>query len=409
MQGERDEFGVVELAQRLVAIPSVTGGEGSLAAFLAGWLEAAGLRVELQEAAPGRPNLLAVLPSSSANADEPLGLLFHAHTDTVAAYGQPEPFSGCVQEGCLWGRGSVDQKGGLAAAAAALAAYARRGQAPKAAVGLAAVIDEESEHRGSMALVRSGIRARRAVVTEPSGLKVVVGCKGTVPFRIRVHGKTAHGSRPWLGVNAVEKAIRVAQALMSLPCPEAEVPGLGAVRGSTNLGVMRGGVAYNIVPDQCEVWFDRRTVPGETQAGVLVHVQALLREMSAQDADLRAEVDIARPDWNWEPIARRGLNPTLAPAGSGLPEWVGAQHARVAQQPAQYAFTDGYNEMDFLVNDLGIPTVQYGPGDSRLCHTDEEKLDVAQLLACTLVYVKLVEHAMDPVGNTITLAKGSRG
>jgi len=408
MRDERDEFGVVSLAQQLVAIPSVTGAEVGLVRFLADWLGHVGLHVQMQDAAPGRPNLLAVLPAPSASADEPLGLLFHAHTDTVPAYRQPQPFSGRVQDGYLWGRGSVDQKGGLAAAAAALAARARSGQALKAAIGLAAVIDEESEHRGSMALVQSGIRSRRAVVTEPSGLRVVVGCKGTVPYRLRVQGKAAHGSRPWLGVNAVEKAMRVAQALMALPCPEVQVPGLGTLRGSTNLGTIHGGVAYNIVPDQCEVCFDRRTVPGETQPAILAQVQAVLAEMSAQDPDLRAEVDIARPDWNWAPIAERGLNATLVPLGSGLPEWVGEHHARVTGQPPQYAFTDGYNEMDFLVNDLGIPTLQYGPGDSRLCHTDEEKLDLGQLLACTRVYFQLIQDVDGPAGEGITLGEGPR-
>jgi len=388
-----DEFSVIELASKLVTIPSVTGDEGRLGTFLAAWLAAAGLQVQTMEVAPGRRNVLAVLPALGSDQPAALQLLFHGHLDTTPAHGMKDPFSGQVADGYIWGRGSVDQKGGLAAAAAALAFFAQRSSGPHPAVGLIAVVDEESEHRGSMHLAQSGLRASRAIITEPSGLRVVIGCKGTVPLRVHVHGRAAHGCRPWLGVNAVEKAIKVAQALMSQSFREVPVPGLPPVRGSINLGVMNGGVAYNIVPDTCELWFDRRTVPGESQPEVLAHAQALLDRLSAQDPELQAEVEIARPDWHWEPVARRGLKPTMVPPGSPLPAWLSMHHAHIVGSPPDRYFTDGYNEMDFLINDMGIATVQYGPGDSRLCHTDEERLEVEQLLTCTRVFLGLIQDA----------------
>jgi acetylornithine deacetylase/succinyl-diaminopimelate desuccinylase-like protein len=388
----QNAFGVVELASRLVAIPSVNGREGALAAFLAGWLERAGLRVELEEIAPGRQNVLAVWPAAASTAQE-WGLLFHAHTDTVPAHGMEDAFSGRVVDGHIWGRGSVDQKGGLAAAAVALATFAARAPEVFLPVGLAAVIDEESEHRGSMALAQSGLRAQRAIITEPSGLRVVVGCKGTVPLLIRVRGTAAHGARPWLGVNAVEKAMVVAQKVLDIQAPEIELAGLGTVAGTINLGVMQGGVAYNIVPESCELWFDRRTVPGEEQSQVLAEVRAVMEELAAEDGDLRAEVEIARPDWHWRAIAERGLKPTLVPPGSAVVEWLAGHHTRIVGSAPQRYFTDGYNEMDFLVNDMAIPTVQYGPGDSGLCHTNEERLAISDLVTCTQVYLSLIEDA----------------
>ena len=327
-----DEFGVIELASTLVSIPSITGHEGDLAAFLARWLTAAGLRVTRRDAAPGRPNVRAVWTPPGSGADEPIELLFHAHMDTVAAFGQPDAFRPRTADGALWGRGAVDQKGGLAAAAAALGMAARGGKVPRRPVGLAAVIDEESEHRGSMALVADGLKARRGIVTEPSGLRVVIGCKGTMPFRVRVHGRAAHAARPWLGENAVEHAMALAQRILKLPCALVELPAAYAARprleksrigGTFNLGLIQGGVAYNIVPDQCELWFDRRTVPGETQEGILQQVRALI----AATPDLRAEVDIARPDWHWDRIQQRGLKPTLVPADSGLAAYEISNHA----------------------------------------------------------------------------------
>ncbi len=389
----QDELGVIELTSQLVRIPSVTGEEGRLGTFLAEWLANAGLKVETAEVAPGRCNVLAILPAT-AGAGQPLGLLLHGHMDTVPAHGMPDPFSGGLENGHIWGRGAVDQKGGLAAAAVALAAHSRQGARVRtASVGLVAVVDEESEHRGSMALARSGLRAERGIVTEPSGLRLVIGCKGTVPLLVRVHGKAAHGCRPWLGVNAVERAMKLASEILGQTLPKVDVPDLPVVRGTINLGMVQGGVAYNIVPECCEIWFDRRTVPGESQADVLAEMQALVAACNLADPTCWAEVEIARPDWHWEPIAQRGLNPTLVPPQSGVAEWVGAHHQRIVGYPAERYFTDGYNEMDFLVNDMAIPTVQYGPGDSRLCHTNEERLDVTQLVACARVYSSLIADA----------------
>jgi acetylornithine deacetylase/succinyl-diaminopimelate desuccinylase-like protein len=192
-------------------------------------------------------------------------------------------------------------------------------------------------------------------------------------------------------VNAVQKALALAQKILELQAPQVDVPGLGTVGGTINLGVMQGGVAYNIVPDCCELWFDRRTVPGEDQDQVLAQVRAVIEDLAARDRELQAEVQIARPDWHWTAIAERGLKPTLVPSESGVVGWLATHHARVVGSAPEYYFTDGYNEMDFLINDMSIPTVQYGPGDSRLCHTDEERLAISDLLTCTEVYLSLIE------------------
>jgi succinyl-diaminopimelate desuccinylase len=196
-----------------------------------------------------------------------------------------------------------------------------------------------------------------------------------------------------LGVNAVHGAMQVATALEGLEYPEHTVPGYGPVRGSLNLGVIQGGRAYNIVPDECVLWYDRRTVPGESQEVVLGAVQAILDELAEREPPVKGTLSVARPDWNWEPIRERGLWPAVTPEGAPIRGIVTRQHEAVTGNTPQVYFTDGYNEMDFLVNDLGIPTVQYGPGDSTLCHTDEERLSISQLLDATRVYVGIALEA----------------
>jgi acetylornithine deacetylase/succinyl-diaminopimelate desuccinylase family protein len=379
----------VEFARSIIRRPSVTRQEGELGRFLAASLEEKGLQVDMQEVAPDRYNVMAVLPG----ADSTLGLLFHAHMDTIAAGAMEDPYSARVADGHIWGRGSVDQKGGLAAAVMALAAIAKQNLPLKCSLGLALVVDEESEHRGSMFLAQHGLPCRQAVVTEPSGLRLVIGCKGTVPFRIQVKGKTAHGARPWLGLNAIHQAMRVAQELESLEHRPVTVSDYGPVRGSLNLGVVEGGRAYNIVPDECRLWYDRRTVPGETQGSVLQEVQAVLDRLSVGEPPVHSTLTIDRPDWDWDPIRERGLLPSLTPPEASIRALVARHHAAVLGSPVDVYFTDGYNEMDFLMNDMGIPTVQYGPGDSQLCHTDQERLKITQLVDATRVYVRLALEA----------------
>jgi acetylornithine deacetylase/succinyl-diaminopimelate desuccinylase-like protein len=236
-----------------------------------------------------------------------------------------------------------------------------------------------------------------AVVTEPSDLRVVVGCKGTLPFQICVAGKAAHGCRPWLGVNAVHQAFRVLEALEQLDFPTYDVPDVGTVQGSLNLGVIQGGRAYNIVPDKCLLWFDRRFVPGEDTNSVLKGVQAVLDRLAQEGSPVESQLSIARPDWEWEPIQKRGLLPAVTPSHSRIQDMLMRHHQAVLGKPPELYFTDGYNEMDFLINDLGIPTAQYGPGDGRLCHTDEEALSIPQLVKATQVYIGIaLEAAIGP-------------
>lgn len=386
-----DEQETVRLAQDLVRIDSVNGREAALAEFLSNRCRSEGLEVRLQPVVDGRPNVLAVLPGEK----EGIGLLFHGHTDTVPFLGMPDPTAATIREGRLWGRGSVDQKGGLAAATMALMVLARSGIRPRKGVALAAVIDEESEHRGSMGLVDDGLRADAAIVTEPSDLRLLVACKGTAPIRIRFTGVLAHGSKPWLGANAIEMAAQVVLALKQRQMRAVEIPGVGVMRATYNVGLIEGGTAYNNVPDSCTLWLDRRTIPGETQSTALAEIEGLLEDLARDDPKFKATAEIARPDWKWDRIRARGLNPALVPPDSPIARAVAAAHRAETGKVIEIGYTHGYNDGDFLVNDLSIPTVNYGPGETNLSHSQEEALRLDQLITAARVYLRVV---LDLVG-----------
>ncbi len=379
----------------LIEIPSVTGKEGRLANYLKERFESIGISARLYEVERDRYNVFALMEGTERG-DE-LGVLFHAHIDTVSPYQMEEPFRAVFKRGYVYGRGAVDQKGGIAAIISAFERVVKVGVDLRRSVGFVGVIDEESEHRGSMFLRDMGLKASFGVVSEPTGLKLGIGCKGSLPIKVTVIGRASHGCRPWLGINAVEHGMKIAERILSSFLPRCEIDGVGSTSATFNLGMIRGGVAYNIVPDRCSLWFDRRIVPGEDNERVLEGVKRIvsnyLEEAKRNEklSDLRALVEVARPDWNWEPIVKRGLKPALVDLGSEIVDVVRRAHRNVLGEEPKLFFTDGYNEMDFLINDMKIPSVQYGPGDASLCHTPNERLSLDELEKASLVYFEIIK------------------
>lgn len=384
-----DDDEVVRFMQQFVQVNSVNPnldnapGEQEAAAFLADACVRAGLQGSTPEVLPGRPNFYGVLPGES---DE-IGLAFFGHIDTVALMGMKDPFSGEIVDGHIWGRGSVDQKGGVAAAVQALLALARSGIRFKKSIAVWGVMDEESEHRGAHAIVNSGFRADFAISTEPSDRLLLLGHKGTTPLRIEVQGVPAHALNPHLGVNAINQAYKVVRELNQFRFKKFIIPELNQeVEGTLNIGVISGGTAYNIVADHCSLYLDRRTVPGETRSSCLQEIQEILDRLAQDDPTFKARVEVARPDWHWEPVKERGLNPVYTPASAPVAQAVQSAFSRLNGTPVPLTFAAGYTDMDFFVNSLGIPTVDYGPGEAHHCHTVTEALRIDQLLETTRVY-----------------------
>jgi acetylornithine deacetylase/succinyl-diaminopimelate desuccinylase-like protein len=132
---------------------------------------------------------------------------------------------------------------------------------------------------------------------------------------------------------------------------------------------------------------DRRTVPGENQFTALEQIEDLLQALTKEDPTFHARAEIARPDWKWDRIRHRGLRPALTSPDSPIALAVAQAHHRVTGEDVHIGYTNGYNDGDFLMNDLNIPTVNYGPGESHRSHTVHEQLRIDQLLTCVQVYL----------------------
>lgn len=277
---------LTELLRQLVAIDSVNptlvaggAGEAAIARFVAEWLERAGVEVSVEEAAPGRSNVIGVARGVGSGRS----LLLNAHMDTVGVAGMQQPHEPWLENGRLYGRGAYDMKAGLAAAM--LAAASARGLAGD--VVIAAVVDEEAAASGTKALLASGLRADAAIVTEPTELNVAIAHKGFVGFEIETAGRAAHGSRPERGIDAIARIGPVLVELSAFAEQLRSAPGhplLGP--GSLHTSLIEGGQEYSSYPERCLLTGEWRTLPGQSPAEVETELLELLAR-SGVDAELR--------------------------------------------------------------------------------------------------------------------------
>jgi acetylornithine deacetylase/succinyl-diaminopimelate desuccinylase-like protein len=322
---------------------------------VAAWLEEAGLEVHVEEAAPGRPNVVAVARGSGGGRS----LILNAHLDTV---GLLEPDGGAqprVEDGRLYGRGAYDMKGSLAAimeAGAACASLGLRGD-----VVVTAVSDEEAGSIGTELLLQSR-RADAAIVAEPTDERLCSAHRGWLAFDVETQGRAAHGSRPDLGIDAIAKMGPVLVAIEELDRSlQSRPPHPLLGTGSVHASLIEGGQEYSSYPASCRLQGERRTIPGERREDV----EAELRELAGSGASIsfpfgREPMEVPLD----EPIVRAIQAQTGSDDVGGAPFWTDAA----------------------LFTEAGIPAVLYGPtGDGA--HAAVEWVDLASLERCRDLYV----------------------
>jgi len=357
---------IEKLLRELIGLPSVNpaflpsgdarAGEKRVSNFLAATAARSGLEVEFQFVAPGRSNVLARLTPRGRPHQR---ILLAPHLDTVN--GEAEQFRPRSKDGRVFGRGACDTKGSVATMLATLGDIAKGGKRPaKTEIVFAGLVDEENSQTGSRKLASSGLRADLAIVGEPTQLQVVTAHKGSLWLRLETRGKSAHGARPELGVNAIQEMSRVVNFLQtdyaaSLRKRRHRLLGCATV----SVGTIRGGTQPNIVPDQCEISVDRRTLPGETEAGVSREIKALLRKHGMKVQMLEGKVLPCEPLETNSKLAL--VQKFLSVAGQRQP--VGVDY-----------FCDGS-----VLAQGGIPSIVFGPGDIAQAHTSNEWIAVRSL------------------------------
>jgi acetylornithine deacetylase len=339
-------------------------GEGPLADWVAGELERLGCTTTRREPRPGRVSVVGRLPGASGGPS----LMLYAHLDTVGVEGMADPWSGEVKDGRLFGRGSYDMKGGLAACLAAIKSLRDSGLRLQGDLVVCAVADEETESLGMIDIL-TAVHTDAAIVTEPTELEVCIAHKGFCWLEVETRGRAAHGSRYLEGIDAnlrmgrfLAELDRLERALRAQP-PH---PLLGTP--SLHAAVLRGGTGLSTYAASCVLQIERRMVPGETPDGVMAEVEAIIALLRSADATFEAvaRLLLARPSFEAasESAVARAVLAAAVDCRERTPSVIGASYWMDAA----------------LIAEAGIETVVIGPAGTG-AHAAVEWVDLESVVA----------------------------
>ncbi len=373
----------IELLQALISIPSVNPegvskvdldsghfGEQRIAEALAPFLENAGFAVTLEEVESGRPNLIARAPGSS---DRPR-IFFGPHLDTVSVKTMViPPFSGELKDGKIWGRGSTDTKGSMAAMLWALTTNADLLADAPVAIDFVAFMGEETQQLGSKHFAKHHADEYEfGIAGEPTSLQIVNCTKGCLWATLSTKGKAVHASKPHLGENAILKLFHSFSALtnaLDVQFSKLSHPVLG--RTTWNLGLFNGGTSPNIVADEASLTLDIRTIPALWEQG---GGEELVNRLT-KDLDVT--------------FLCHEENPPMEVAPEN--KWIKA--IQKAQPTAQCVGAPWFSDAAHL-NAGGIPSICLGPGVIDQAHTEDEYITVDDYEAGVKFFTELVSDIL---------------
>jgi len=377
-----DKSYLTKLTREMIRInsvnPSLTPegkGEAELGAYVAEKLKELGLEVTISEVAPGRVNVVGVLKGSGGGKS----LLLNAHLDTVGVEDMTiDPFGGELREGRMYGRGSQDMKGSLAAMITATKAIMEAGITLRGDLLITTVADEEHSSIGTEALVKE-FKADGAIVTEPTDMHICRAHRGFIWFEVETLGRAAHGSRYTEGIDA---NMRMGRFLAELEKLEQELlqrePHELAGPPSLHAALIQGGTEISKYAERCKLTIERRTVPGETVEAATAELQEIIDRLAAQDSSFKATVKATF--WR-EPFEVREEAEIVRVVDKILGERLGHH----PEHSGQTFWTDAA-----LIADAGAETVLLGPVGYGL-HSAEEWVQMESLV--DLAYV-LAETAI---------------
>jgi succinyl-diaminopimelate desuccinylase len=371
-----DRQEATDLLVKMLQIPTVNppGKEKQLAEFIHDWSRTNGLDAELDEKTERRPNVYVSLKGSSKDNK----LLFNGHLDVVpegSGWSHP-PFGGTIVGDRVYGRGACDMKAGLAAALIAAKNLAQSEKNLDGCLLIEAVIDEEGPGKGTRQTLEKGLVAENAIVCEPTSLKVVTASKGDLDVEITVSGTAAHSSVPEKGVNAIYKTMDIIEEIRRYADnlreghrhPLLDYP-------TVSVDVIEGGTSPWVVPEACKIVVDRRTLPGENRESVLGELESLVERLKMKDPELIVTMKEMQFD-----------TPAEISQDEPIVKIIAEEYKAVTGQPAQVGGLTGTTDARFLINDLHIPAVIFGPGDLALAHKPDEYVPLSEYYDAAQIY-----------------------
>ncbi len=352
-----------ELLRKLIqAQATPEKGELAAAEIISAELGRWGIRSQIETWDPNRANVIARIESTRRKG----ALLFVCHLDVVGPGEAPwtyPPFAAVESDGKIYGRGSADMKGAIAAAVTAIGQIVESGTELQGDILLFGAAGEETDSSGARRFVQNAAvlpRLAGVVVTEPTEFEVITAHRGLLWLEITTKGKAAHGSTPHLGINAIALMKSVLNELERYKIPFEPHELLGGC--SMSINTITGGQAINIVPDQCRIGVDIRTVPTQKHRDIVADFEGLLAKLKQANSQFVTDVSVLRDVQALETDSSCDFVKDFCTA-------VGCSDTK-----AVGFTTDGPHFAP-----LGAPVVIFGPGKPELCHRPDEYIDIADV------------------------------
>jgi succinyl-diaminopimelate desuccinylase len=368
---------VVKRGQDLVRTQSVNppGNELAAAVYVVEVLEESGVEAELVRHSDTRASALARLKGQG----KVPALIYNGHLDTVPVGAEKwihEPFGGEVAEGKIWGRGAADMKSGLAAMMTAMKVLAEARLPLKGDLILAATAGEEIDSLGATAVAKMLSRepVQALFIAEPTYNEIYIAEKGVFWVQVDTFGRTAHGSMPEKGRNAIMMMVKIIDEFEKVDIPYKPHPILGGF--SRSLNTFSGGIKTNVVPDHCVATIDMRTVPGQDHSAILRRIENIIKDLSQKIPDFKATV--------------KTVNDHASVETSPSDPIVQKFSAVVTEMTGQKGVLKGANYFSDAVGFLPVlkvPLILFGPGEPGQAHQPNEHVEVARLVEAARIFV----------------------
>ena len=358
----------VRVLSDLISIPSVNPafkarsesdfGEKKVSEYLESLAKKAGLSVERQEVQPGRDNLIVRYSPSRISPSKRILLAPHMDTVSLDKEIQTKPF---INENRLHGRGACDTKGSIAAMLMALIEMSKMSDRPKSTeIIFAALVDEENKQLGSRAAVDHIGKVDLAIIGEPTSCRGITAHKGNFWHKISVSGRSAHGAKPDLGDNAISKMAKFINLVQEEYLPRLKTKQHELLGSPTlNIGMISGGYQNNIVPNECSIEVDRRTLPGESEESFMEELNNIAHSLSIK--------------LQWFDSKNVDCPPMESdPNEPHIKEFLGL--TKDSRPQGVSYFCDAA-----IIQKSGSPCIVFGPGDISQAHTDDEWIDIDSL------------------------------
>lgn len=383
---DKDEL--IQLTRNLIQIPSVYrpgvegGNEEKVAKYVEQYLKDLGLEVYYEEVVPGRPNVIGILDSGIPGKT----LLFEGHTDVVTE-GDLEawtvdPFGAEIKDGRIYGRGSCDTKGNLAAAICAVQAIKKFNVPFKGKIILCIPCDEEGMMTGIKNFIKNGWAegVDGAIICEPEENQVCISQKGAIRAVIKTYGKMSHGAQPLTGINPNLRMAKILVELDKLEQKEkarlGEHPMLGwpSITPTILQAPIKGEPQINVMPDTCLTTLDIRTLPGQDHEILIENIRSIFEALGKEDPNFKATVEVIED----RPATETDMNDPVVKA-------VAEAYSSITGKEPVYNGVPGTTDGAFLFIE-GIPIIVTGAGDREMPHHANEYVDINQLVETTEIY-----------------------